>query len=74
MIKKTVTAPEWLKWLSGIILSTMATGVTVTIFFYQNFETVSAAETRALHLKELRDLDSKRLERIEEKLDRLLAR
>lgn len=74
MVKKTVSAPEWLKWLSGIILSTMATGIGVTVFFYQNFETVSAAENRAIHLKELRELDSKRLERIEEKLDRLLAR
>lgn len=57
--------PTWLSWASGVILSAVSAGLGVMGYAYTNFQTVRAAE---------RDQDAlvKRLDRIEDKLDRAL--
>jgi hypothetical protein len=65
--------PEWIKWVASVMLSAMSAGVGVTVFMYQNFETVAAAEQRENHLKEIRGIDSQRLERIEQKIDQIIS-
>lgn len=66
--------PAWLKWVAGLMLSTIGAGAGVAVFTFQTFETVSAAERREQYSEQRRQEDLRRLERIEEKLDLLLSR
>lgn len=59
------TPPQWLTWISGVILSACSAGIGVMIYAYTTFQTVKAAE------RDVSVLDA-RLNRIEDKLDRLL--
>lgn len=56
------------------MLSAITAGAGVAVFAFQNFETVAAADRREAHARDLRIEDSDRLKRVEDKLDRLLAR
>lgn len=59
------TVPAWLSWSSGVILSAISAGLGVMGYAYTNFQTVRAAERE-------QDAIVKRLDRIEDKLDRVL--
>jgi hypothetical protein len=60
---------QWVAWLGA----TSIAAVSMTVFFYSNFETKS--ETQAYHDSEIRFHEQleKRLDRIENKLDLILT-
>jgi type II secretory pathway component PulJ len=57
--------PVWIKLFSHIIISTVTIGLLSMIFFYREFETQARASGREYQLNQ-------RLDRIENKLDRLI--
>jgi hypothetical protein len=63
--------PEWVKFMSGVIISSMTAGLTVMIFLYSVFETQASAEKREQHLNATQQTDRERLIRIEDKLDKI---
>jgi hypothetical protein len=57
--------PTWIKALSSLIITSITLGLLSMIFFYREFETQAAAISRE-------NVMIQRLDRIENKLDRLI--
>lgn len=60
---------QWIAWLGATVIA----AISMTIFFYKNFETKDQLAEYKENQEKYSELFEKRLDRIENKLDRLLT-
>jgi peptidoglycan hydrolase CwlO-like protein len=65
-----LTVDQWVTWLGATVVA----GITITIFFYTNFETKAETQEYKNNQEKYYQILERRLDRIEGKLDQLLTK